>query len=71
LLGSKTGQAATLKAKRANRSVEQKAADKVRESERKKAKRANWSVEEEVAYKVKRAERQRAAYWAVQNGARG
>jgi hypothetical protein len=64
---SKTGRAATSKAKRANQSVEQEAADKVRESERKEAKRANWSVEQEAAYKVRDPERKKAAYWAKKN----
>ena len=66
-----TGLAATQKARRANRSVEQKAADNVKAAATQKARRANRSGEQKAAYKVKEAERQEVAYWAVQNGVRG
>jgi hypothetical protein len=68
-----TGLAATQKARRANRSVEQKAADNVKAAATQKARRANRSGVSRRPHtsKVKEAERQEVAYWAVQNGVRG
>jgi hypothetical protein len=67
---SKTGLAATQRARRASRSVEQKTADNVREAASQKARRANRSVEQKTAGNVRAAATQKAAYWAVQNGVR-
>jgi hypothetical protein len=67
---SKTGLAATQRARRASRSVEQKTADNVREAASQKARRANRSVEQKTADNVRAAATQKAAYWAAQNGVR-